>query len=403
MSERLKGKRVGESAKGAQTSLPGSDSVVKVWPSCWKGLRPAFVSRGVVGGWKLLAGKLRSLGFSLTQRGEESKASGGKEYSIVEVETSSSVEIRNAVWLEIEKKVIVSNEEVLKGSLDKEFRMVWVRILGIPLHLWGKSLFKSLGEACGCFVAVDEDTSEHRFLQWARILVKVRGWNFSSSLQVVVGSTSYAIHLWWETLPWKSEVQPLQRCKGRGGGDEVVDGSHTPQRVAKVLSVKGTSLVSLDDLLFSAKGEKGTIPDVMEAVVGAETSLPPASDGLELSGGGSSELGQPAFLLGPEKDRCHSSSSTALASFEGPDPCASTPMVLVAILKPLADDALLEEVLRFQGSVLVKVRGDSLEMASPNTLEKGVEAMKGPLSMVFPDDLEVVFPENVYLGEGLLF
>ena len=113
-------------------------------------------------------------------------------------------------------------------------------------------------------------------------------------------------------------------------------------------------------------------------------------------------------------------------------------MVLVAILKPLADDALLEEVLRFQGtlsssrtswgegpssslssslwasgfavvggdcrgSVLVKVRGDSLEMASPNALEKGVEAMKGPLSMVFPDGLEVVFPENVYLGEGLLF
>ena len=118
-------------------------------------------------------------------------------------------------------------------------------------------------------------------------------------------------------------------------------------------------------------------------------------------------------------------------------------MVLVAILKPLADDALLEEVLRFQGtlsssrtswgegpsssssssslssslwasgfavvggdcrgSVLVKVRGDSLEMASPNALEKGVEAMKGSLSMVFPDGLEVVFPENVYLGEGLLF
>lgn len=75
----------------------------------------------MVGGWKLLAGKLRSLGFSLAQRGEESKASGGKEYSIVEVETSSSVEIRNAVWLEIEEKVIVSNEEVLKGSLVGRF------------------------------------------------------------------------------------------------------------------------------------------------------------------------------------------------------------------------------------------------------------------------------------------
>lgn len=181
-----------------------------------------------------------------------------------------------------------------------------------------------------------------------------------------------------------------------------MDGSHAPQRVAKVLSVKGTSLVSLDDPLFSAKGEKGTIPDVMEAVIGAETSLPPASDGLELSGGGSSELGQAAFLLGPKKganikrppffkaqldlgqncplrrgekfvfgsfspplpcafppDRCYSNSSTALASFEGPDPCASTPMVLVATLKPLADDALLEEVLRFQGT-LSSSRGKGL-------------------------------------------
>ena len=73
--------------------------------------------RGVVGGWKLLAGKLRSLGFSLAQRGEEPKAPGGKEYSMAEAKTSSSAELRNAVWLEIEKEVIDSNEEVLNRSL----------------------------------------------------------------------------------------------------------------------------------------------------------------------------------------------------------------------------------------------------------------------------------------------
>ena len=73
--------------------------------------------RGVVGGWKLLAGKLRRLGFSLAQRGEEPKAPGGKEYSMVEAKTSSSAELRNAVWLEIEKEVIDSNEEVLNRSL----------------------------------------------------------------------------------------------------------------------------------------------------------------------------------------------------------------------------------------------------------------------------------------------
>ena len=41
-------------------------------------------------------------------------------------------------------------------------------------------------------------------------------------------------------------------------------------------------------------------------------------------------------------------------------------------------------------------------MASPDVLEKGAEAVKGPLSMVLPDGLEVVFPENVSPGEGLL-
>lgn len=40
-----------------------------------------------------------------------------------------------------------------------------------------------------------------------------------------------------------------------------------------------------------------------------------------------------------------------MASFEGPDPCASTPMVSMAALKPSADVALLEEVLRFQGTL----------------------------------------------------
>ena len=138
----------------------------------------------------------------------------------MEVETSSSIEIHNEVWLEFEKEVIDNNEEVLKRSLvgrwgalfhpppdlvslkswaqpiwrlkgnfhlallggpliffefedageakwvlhigvkwfrgkglfldwwnpsvgclieDKEFCEVWVRILGLPLHLWGNS------------------------------------------------------------------------------------------------------------------------------------------------------------------------------------------------------------------------------------------------------------------------
>ena len=59
-------------------------------------------------------------------------------------------------------------------SKDRKSREVWVRIFGLPLHLWGMSFFKSLGDACGRFVSVDEDTKERRNLQWARIIVVIR-------------------------------------------------------------------------------------------------------------------------------------------------------------------------------------------------------------------------------------
>ena len=39
-----------------------------------------------------------------------------------------------------------------------DLRLVWVRILGLPLHLWGRSLFKKFGDSCGRFVAVDESS-----------------------------------------------------------------------------------------------------------------------------------------------------------------------------------------------------------------------------------------------------
>ena len=55
-------------------------------------------------------------------------------------------------------------------------RLVWVSILGLPLHLWGRNLFKRFGDFCGRFVAVDENTVERRNLQWARVLVKIREW-----------------------------------------------------------------------------------------------------------------------------------------------------------------------------------------------------------------------------------
>ena len=75
-----------------------------------------------------MAGKLRSLGFSLAQRDDEllatpsggrslNETSVGKKDLLPKTVISDSSEFRNAVWLETEKEVIDSNKEVLRRSL----------------------------------------------------------------------------------------------------------------------------------------------------------------------------------------------------------------------------------------------------------------------------------------------
>ena len=97
---------------------------------------------------------------------------------------------------------------------EKRVRKVWVRVLGLPLHMWGKGLFKRLGEECGSFVAIGEDMAE------CRNSVEIKGRKMPTSLQVVVGSSCFTRQLWWEIPPWRCEVQTLRGCKVEGEGVE---------------------------------------------------------------------------------------------------------------------------------------------------------------------------------------
>ncbi|RVW13055.1 Transposon TX1 uncharacterized 149 kDa protein [Vitis vinifera] len=63
----------------------------------------------------------------------------------------------------------------------------WVRVVGLPLHLWSREVFKLIGDGCGGFIAVDENTNSMAELQWARMLVKVVGRDLPTSVQIVVG------------------------------------------------------------------------------------------------------------------------------------------------------------------------------------------------------------------------
>ena len=76
-------------------------------------------------------------------------------------------------------------------------KKAWVRVVGLLLHFWSREVFKKIWECCGGFVAVDEDTVAFKELQWARLLVKSKGLEWSSFSQVVAGSSCFAIQLWW--------------------------------------------------------------------------------------------------------------------------------------------------------------------------------------------------------------
>ncbi|RVW98940.1 Transposon TX1 uncharacterized 149 kDa protein [Vitis vinifera] len=85
-----------------------------------------------------------------------------------------------------------------KESHAKE---VWVRVVGLPLHLWSREVFKRIGDCCGGFVAVDEETTLFSQLQWARILVKDSGMKWPGSMQVEAGNSRWELCLWWEATP----------------------------------------------------------------------------------------------------------------------------------------------------------------------------------------------------------
>ena len=67
--------------------------------------------------------------------------------------------------------------------------------MGLPLQFWNQEVFRKLRDSCGGFVVVDNDTTNFVQLQWARLLVRSEGKDLPRTLQLVVGSSYFAIQL----------------------------------------------------------------------------------------------------------------------------------------------------------------------------------------------------------------
>ena len=77
----------------------------------------------------------------------------------------------------------------------------WVKVYGLPISLWSPVILKKIGEECGGFVEIDERTRSMGEIQWARILVKIRGEFRPSTLEIEVEEEVYTLALWWEIRP----------------------------------------------------------------------------------------------------------------------------------------------------------------------------------------------------------
>ena len=114
-------------------------------------------------------------------------------------------------------------------------------------------ILKRVGDECGGFITVDEQTKMMGELQWARILVKSRGEVRPSVLEIEVEEEVYALSLWWECRPVlrrkRREEAGRKSVEVRGDG-----ASRVEQRVAEErVSVKLETLNLSDEEM----GEQG--------------------------------------------------------------------------------------------------------------------------------------------------
>ena len=144
----------------------------------------------------------------------------GRGLLLFEFKSSSEAECVLARGLRnIKENVIILdrwNPEVGCHCKDSGAKEVWVRVVGLPLHLWSSEVFERIGDRCGGFVAADEKLLYSPELQWAQILVKCVDKEFPSTAHIVVGSGCYSLQLWWESSPWFMQVVP---AGGFGGED----------------------------------------------------------------------------------------------------------------------------------------------------------------------------------------
>ena len=69
----------------------------------------------------------------------------------------------------------------------------WVRVVGLPLHLWTRETLKQIEDGCGGFLKVDKEIELRTKVSRARILVRLKGMARPNTVNILAGSRSYEL------------------------------------------------------------------------------------------------------------------------------------------------------------------------------------------------------------------
>ena len=85
----------------------------------------------------------------------------------------------------------------------------WIRVLGLPLHLWTPEILRKIGDTCGGFMEVDKNTEKKKEVKWARMMIKMVGKSRPRVVNILEGPRSFELQIWWEVSPWVTGVHPV--------------------------------------------------------------------------------------------------------------------------------------------------------------------------------------------------
>ncbi|GKV26316.1 hypothetical protein SLEP1_g35646 [Rubroshorea leprosula] len=87
-----------------------------------------------------------------------------------------------------------------------EERLAWIRVTGLPLHVWNQRSFEKIGNFLGSFVLVDQFTINKECLDAARILISiVEIGQIDKEISIKVRDHLYSLKIMedrWRTDPW---------------------------------------------------------------------------------------------------------------------------------------------------------------------------------------------------------